>query len=289
MNTIDGKTLAKKLREHVAIKVAKDCKKKPKLVVFSVNPDPEGISFMAMKERATHELGGSFELIKYKHTPSFIDFANNVKRISELSTTTGIVIQKPLPFELNSPTLFNYVPLVKEIEGHKDKSPFCPPLALAALTVLKYLFSPEDSSVENLIVDIKKDQPLFKQFLKRKKVVIAGRGETGGKPIGHTLQGMGIPFIQTNSKTHDPDQYYKEADIIITCVGRKILTSKNIKPGVILINIGLRRENERWRGDYDEEEIENIASFYTPTPGGTGPFDIAYLMYNLYLATKMQQ
>ncbi len=77
--------------------------------------------------------------------------------------------------------------------------------------------------------------------------------------------------------------------MIITAVGKKVLTPQMLKKGVILINVGLRRENNKLKGDYDEKEIKDIASFYTPTPGGVGPIDVVYLFKNLVDAAKLQK
>lgn len=293
MKKIDGKKLAQQIRDALKKEVKRDLKAKkkliPKLVVFSVNADPEGASFIRMKEKAVKEMGGEFELISYKKTPRFEDFAQNLRRIAEDPKVTGIVIQKPLPAGLNTSTLFDYVPTVKEIEGHKNKTQFYPPIALAALTPLKHLFTTGDKrKIENVVVDLDHDANFFKQILKRKKIVVVGTGETGGKPIGDVLSRLHLNYININSKTPSPESFYREADVIITCVGRKVLKPSDLKPGVILLNIGLRRQNDQWMGDYDEDEVKDIASFYTPTPGGVGPLDIAYLMYNLVKATKMQ-
>ncbi len=293
MKKINGKLLAKQIRAYLKREVKRDliAKKKliPKLVVLSVNPAPEGASFLRMTEKATKELGGEFELITYKTTPRFEDFAQNLRRVADDPKVTGIVIQKPLPAGLSTSTLFDYVPTVKEIEGHKNKTPFYPPIALAALTPLKHLFAMGDKrNIENIIVNLERDQSFFKQVLKRKKIVVVGTGETGGKPIGDVLTKLRLNYININSKTPNADYFYLEADIIITCVGKKVLKASDLKPGVILLNIGIRREKDTWIGDYDEDEIKDIASFYTPTPGGIRPLDIAYLMYNLVKATKMQ-
>ena len=75
----------------------------------------------------------------------------------------------------------------------------------------------------------------------------------------------------------------------MTAVGKKILTPDVLKPEVILINVGLRRENNKLKGDYDEKEIKEIASFYSSTPGGIGPVDVLYLYKNLIEAAKLQR
>ncbi len=296
MKQINGKRLAQQIRTYLKQEVKRQflTKKKsrvvPKLVVLSVRATPEGASFIKTKEKATHALGGNFELVSFRRTPRFEEFAGSLREVASNPKVTGIVIQKPLPSQLNTVTLFDYVPIFKEIEGHKHKSPFYPPIGLAVLTVIKYIYSKGDKrNIKNIIVDMDKDMPFFRQLLKRKRIVVVGRGETGGKPLGEVLNRAKVNFININSQTPNPEAFLVEADIIITAVGRKVIKPEYLKKGVVLINIGLRREGDEWKGDYDEDEIKDIASFYTPTPGGVGPLDIAYLMYNLVEATKLQK
>jgi methylenetetrahydrofolate dehydrogenase (NADP+) / methenyltetrahydrofolate cyclohydrolase len=118
---------------------------------------------------------------------------------------------------------------------------------------------------------------------------LVGRGLTGGLPIGKALSFLNIPFLNTNSQTTDPHEYYKDADIIISAVGKKIIKKEMLKPNVILLNVGLRKElDESLKGDYEEKEISDIASFYSTTPGGIGPIDVLYLYKNLIDAAKLQ-
>ena len=285
---INGKKIAEVILKTLK-KEVKKLKKKPQLAVFLVGQNEENLSFVKMKEKATKKIGGKFQLYHFKKTPPFETFVNCLKTAGKDSNITGIVIQKPLPASLNTESLFDYIPAQKEIEGQKKKSYFYPPLGLAVLTILKYIFFPsKKKSIKELLVT-KKDKLAFKNIFKRKKVVLIGRGETGGKPIGKTLSEFKINYLNIHSQTPSPEIFYQEAEIIISAVGKKVLNKNMIKPGTILINVGLRKENGVWKGDYDDEEIKNIASFYTPTPGGIGPLDIAYLMNNLVEATKNQQ
>ncbi len=190
--------------------------------------------------------------------------------------------------QLQTDSLYNYIPLNKEIEGHKLKSTFSYPLGLAVLTILKYVFK-DSLAPKDLFVDLIKDAEFFKKNFQNKKIVIIGRGVTGGKPIGQTLKKLNFDYINTSSKTYDSEQYYKDADIIISAVGKKIIDGDCIKPGVILINVGVRRENDKLKGDYDEKDVKDIASFYTSTPGGVGPIDVIYLYKNLLEASKLQK
>jgi methylenetetrahydrofolate dehydrogenase (NADP+)/methenyltetrahydrofolate cyclohydrolase len=154
------------------------------------------------------------------------------------------------------------------------------------MTVLKYIYADGN---DNLLVDFNREKALFKRITRNLKVVLIGRGITGGRPIGKTLTAAGINYININSSTPNPNDYYKDADIIVTAVGKKVIHPEMLKEGVVLINVGLRREGGKLKGDYDEREIKNIASHYTPTPGGTGPIDVLYLFENLIEAAKLQK
>lgn len=286
--TISGKKIAEELRVHLKKEVKKLGKKSPlKLVVFLVGSAPDQLSFVKIKEKTARDLGIGFEFIHFKKVPGFEDFVRLVKEKSEDPKTTGIIIQQPLPNHLITDTIYNFIGREKDIEGNHIKTPFLPPLGLAALTVLKYAYSQKID--KKLFVDFSKDKLFFKKNFKNKKIVIIGRGITGGIPIGKTLTAFKMNFLGINSQTPNPELYYKEADIIISAVGRKVVNAENIKPGTILISAGLRKERGKLKGDYDEDEIKNIASFYTPTPGGLGPIDVTYLYKNLLDAAKLQR
>lgn len=285
---IDGTKIASYLQKLLKKEVLKLKKKKhPHLIVFLAKESPEQLSFVKIKSRHAREIGAGFELINFKSTPSFQKFASLLKEKSIHQETTGTIIQQPLPQELSTDSIYNYIPDVKEIEGVKKKSPFFPPIGLAVLTMIKFIYG-KGKLTPDLFVDIDRDRVFFKKLFKNKKVVLVGRGITGGKPIGKILTDVKINYISINSQTPNPESYYNGADLIITAVGKKIIEPSMLKPGVVLINVGMRKEGSRLKGDYDESEIKNIAASYTPTPGGVGPIDVVYLYKNLIDATKLQ-
>jgi len=287
---IDGKKIAHfigaLLRKDLRAKKKK--KKVPKLVVFLIGDAPEQRSYVKIKSLVAKKIGIKYQLVQLKSTPSFEDFAHKIKETSINPETTGIIIQQPLPAQLSTESLFDYIEDIKEIEGHKRKTRFSAPLGLAVLTLFKYIFGTQKLD-KHLLVDMNRDRRFFKKAFRNKKIVLMGRGITGGKPIGKTLTDAKINYIGINSKTPDATTYLKEADVIVTAVGKKVILPEMLKPGVVLINVGLRRENGRLRGDYDEAEIKKIASFYTPTPGGIGPIDVMYLYKNLIESYKLQK
>lgn len=286
---VDGKKISLFIQKQIKEEVKKLQKKtKVSLTVFLVGTSDDQLSFVKIKSKIAKDLGIEYKLIHLKHTPNFISFANRIKDEVNDPKVKGIIIQQPLPAQLSTDSIYDYIPVPKEIEGHRKKAVFYPPVGLAVLTIIKYIFS--GKKIDNrLIVNLQKDKSFFKKFLKNKKIVLIGRGATGGKPIGHVLQEAKINYININSQTINPQEYLQAADIIITAVGKKVIEPSMLKQGVILINMGIRKENGKLKGDYDEKEIKDIASYYTPTPGGAGPIDVAYLYKNLVDATKLQR
>ncbi len=282
--------ITKALKKALIQRVVKLKKRKitPKLITFLVGNSPEQLSYVAIKQKVARNLGVKFELIHLKEVPPFEVFANLLKEKANEAQTTGVIIQQPLPSKLFTETLYNFVPREKELEGHHPKSPFLPPLGLAVLTVLKHALQPK-TGFKNLFIDEKEDHSLFKNVIKHKKVVLIGRGLTGGQPIGKTLSYFHINYLNTNSQTDNPRQYYEEADVLITAAGQKVLTADMLKPGVILINVGLRKEGRKFKGDYDEAEVKSVASYFTETPNGIGPIDVIYLFKNLIDAAELQK
>ncbi|OGK62520.1 hypothetical protein A2334_05800 [Candidatus Roizmanbacteria bacterium RIFOXYB2_FULL_38_10] len=277
--------LEKVLKKEVSI--LKKKKKTIKLVIFLVGSSPEQLSFVKIKQRIAQRIGVKFEFINIKTTPPFEKFVRLIKETSHDPSTTGIIIQQPLPAQLSTDSIYDFIEIKKEIEGHRRKTEFFSPLGLAVLTLFKYLYV-HPKADKKLFVDMKTDIGSLKKALKHKKIVIIGRGITGGRPIGKTLTDAKINFVSTNSQTIKPEEYYREADVILTAAGKKVITPDIIKQGAILINVGVRKEKGLLRGDYDEKEVKDVASFYTATPGGIGPLDVLYLYKNLIDAAKMK-
>ncbi len=258
----------------------------PKLVTFLLHPTPEQQSFVSIKKRVGERLGINFELVAPNQLPSQKQLNDIIQKYAQDDKTTGIIIQLPLPAGINQHELYSIIPPEKEIEGHLTNSHFQFPLSLAVLTGIKYIFTENHPIDEQLMVDFEKDVHFFQSVLQDKKIVIAGRGPTGGGPIGKALKTLRIPFEMTHSGKTNADELYKQADMIITATGKKMIYPDNIKQGVMLLNVGLRKQNEELRGDYDEQEIADIASYYTETPGGLGPLDVLYLYKNIIDAAK---
>ncbi len=291
---LKGKTIAQTILDEIKSDVTIYRKKNkdappPQLVVFSINPDEATLAFLRNKKKAVEYIGGTFKLLRFGKNQRFEELANKLSEIAQDASNHAIIIQQPLPASLSTMTIFDFVPLEKEIEGYKLKTPFENPLSLAVLTMLKATYQPEaQKDYASVFVDLKKDATTLKNLLRKKKIVLIGRGRTGGRPTAEMLLKLHIPFVNLNSKTVSPEQFLREADIIISAVGKPVIESSFVRDGAVLISVGLRPDGASWAGDYIDAEVQGKVLAFTPTPGGVGPVTVAYLVSNLVAAWKMQ-
>lgn len=243
---IDGKQIADQILESLAAEIKK-LAQPPTLAIIQIGDDPASAAYIRQKQKAAERIGIQ---IVISHTLSDVSIFNN-----ELSIH-GVIIQRPVPGNDPIPAMIR----AKDVDGFLPNSPFTVPVALA---------------VEKLLESTKID-------FTKKNIVVIGRGETAGKPIHEYFTTSTV----IHSQTLNPEEILKNADIIISCVGKKrVIIKDSIKPGVILISVGIWRDTMgKLHGDYEESEILDIASFYTPTPGGVGPVNVACLMQNVVKA-----
>lgn len=273
---IDGREIAEDLLDTLYPKV-NELKKNgltPTLAVILVGDDPGSLSYIKQKKNTAEKIGAKLLVEQLPATTSTDTLLSAISHFNKNSSIHGIIIQRPVPI-LHAQDVLRKVTITKDIDGFLPRSPFAAPVARAITTILGYIHRQLQN--QNLI------QNDFLPWIQNQNIAIVGRGETAGVPISIMLEKYAcIPTI-IHSQTQDPQKILKNATIIISCAGKpKIITKSNITAGVILIGVGLfRMEDGKLHGDYDEEEIKDIASFYTPTPGGVGPVNVASLMQNL--------
>jgi methylenetetrahydrofolate dehydrogenase (NADP+) / methenyltetrahydrofolate cyclohydrolase len=246
------------------------------LAIIIIGNDPASLSYIKQKIKAADKINIKYIIYslpldtKSKELKTLIDKLNIDPLIS------GIIIQRPVPIPIKQSDILEFVNPQKDVDGFVKNTNFTVPVVKAIQKILINIY--------NLL---QLDDNNFNNWLNTKNVVIIGRGETAGKPIYNYLKNCTTSISNLHSKIINPDKFIKKADIIISCVGKpNIITSHNIKKNVILIGVGLHKNDEnRIIGDYNEEEIKDIASFYTPTPGGVGPVNVASLMENLVNST----
>lgn len=269
---IDGKAIAEAMLTDLTSQVAilKNDGVVPTLAVILVGDDSESLAYIRQKKKATERIGGRFIFEKLPKTALPKEVAAHVAMYNRDPSVHGLIVQRPLPKHFDM-SVNESVDPKKDVDGFVKNSPFDVPIVKAVLNVLEHI---HPSS--------------FTEWLRQQNIVIMGRGETAGKPIADALARLQCATSVVHSQTPNPNDITRQADIIISCVGKQhVITSSAIKSGVILVSVGLTRgEDSNLHGDYEEEGVKDIASWYTPTPGGVGPLNIASLMQNLVLAAQ---
>jgi methylenetetrahydrofolate dehydrogenase (NADP+) / methenyltetrahydrofolate cyclohydrolase len=260
---IDGKKISQNILDELKKKVEKLKEKNitPHLAIILVGDNSASITYVNQKKIKAEQIGANTTIIRLPSNISESELIQIVKPFNQNKTIHGIIVQQPLPQNINTETITQAIDPKKDVDGFNSKSQFAMPIALAILDIIKNIGISD---------------------FKSKSIVVIGKGETGGKPIIQALQELGIKPSIVDSQTENPENITKNADIIISAVGKtNIIKQEMMKQNAILIGVGQHKENGKIIGDYDEEKIKDIASFYTPTPGGVGPIDVTMLLKNL--------
>ncbi len=268
----------------------------PHLVVILVGENPASVAYVNLKQKKGEEIGAKVTILRYPETVTTNELVEKIKLLNDDPFVHGILIQRPLPEHLDVEKLELTTAPEKDIDGFHPDSPYTLPLPLAVVNVLEEVYYPSSELSESRSIHVldstsfRSNNKDFIAWLSQQNIVLLGKGPTGGGPILAHLTTLGITPTVIDRKTPHPEEIMKQADIIIAATGREnMVTADNIKKGVILVGVGvLRGKDGKLTGDYNEEEIKNIASYYTPTPKGVGPINVALLMQNLITAAERQ-
>ena len=275
---IDGKKFADNLCNKIAEEVTKlkDKNITPGLAVVRVEGDPASAVYVNMKAKKTKEVGmHSVTKILDKNT-SQDDLLKVVEELNNDKSINGILVQLPLPKQINADSIINTINPEKDVDGFH------------AINTGR-LWSNIDSLVpctplgcKMLLLDELKD-------LTGKKAIIVGRSNIVGKPMASLLISENCTVTIAHSKTENLKDEVKKSDIVIAAVGvPEMIKGSWIKPGATVIDVGINRiENgeKKLVGDVEFSEVKKIAGAITPVPGGVGPMTIACLLHNTLIAT----
>lgn len=265
---LDGKQISKEIRENLKKEVDK-LAVKPGLAVVLVGEDPASQVYVNNKEKACHEIGFYSKKIVLPESTTREELLAVIDQLNTEPRIHGILCQFPLPAPLRS--IENEI--VLRINPEKDVDGFHPMSRFTSCTP------------KGIIELIKRTGvPIG-----GKHAVVMGRSHMVGKPVALLLLGEDATITITHSKTQNLKEIVRSADIVVAAIGKpKFVTKDMIKPGAIVIDVGINRTNEGLVGDVDYEAISEAASYITPVPGGVGPMTIAMLMDNVLTAYHNQ-
>lgn len=266
---IDGKQIAASYRETLTKRVSALRAQGivPKLKVILIGDDPASHSYVRGKERAAAEIGIDSQVIRFDDTISEREVLELIDSMNEDDELHGILVQLPLPKQIDE----NRV--IMRISPDKDVDGFHPMNVGKMMLGLDTLLPCTPHGILHLV----KTQT----DLVGKHVVVVGRSQIVGKPVGMLFLNESATVTYCHSKTNDLGAMTRQADILIVAVGRAgLVTADMVKPGAIVIDVGVNRVDNRLVGDVDFEGVGDVASAITPVPGGVGPMTITMLMHN---------
>ena len=277
---IDGKQLAKKIRENLKLE-CEELKEQgidPKLAVIMVGDNPASKVYVRNKSRACNEVGIEYQEYLLPENATQKELLELIKKLNQDKEINGILLQSPLPQHLNINEAFKTITYSKDVDGFT-------PASVGKLCI------GEDTFISCTPYGVIKMFEEYNIDLKGKNVVILGRSNIVGKPLIQCCLQKDATVTVCHSKTKNLSEYTKKADVIIAAIGKaKFLTEDMVKDGVVIIDVGINRQDDgKLVGDVDFENVSKKASYITPVPGGVGPMTIAMLMNNVIKAAKEQQ
>lgn len=268
---IDGKLVKKEKLLELKAKLL-ELQHLPCLCVIQVGEDEASKVYVKQKEKLCEELGYRFI---HKKLPADIEEVMLIQEIDLLNLdegVDGIIVQMPLPQHIDAIKVLNTIDSTKDVDGLTYLSSgrllqgaegFIPCTPKGVMDLLQYY----DISVEG------------------KNCLVIGRSILVGKPMAHLLLDNNGTVVIAHSKTPNLKELALQADIIVSCVGKKwLVTEDMVKEGAVIIDVGINREEGKLYGDVDFDRVSQKASYITPVPGGVGQMTVYELCENTYKA-----
>ena len=269
---LDGKKLSEKILSDLKKEIS-EINRPIELAIVLVGNNPASLAYTKRKQKIGEELGIKVKIYKYEENISTRKLREEINKLNKNKKIKGIIAQLPLPNHINTESMLDAIKAKKDIDVlgresvgrlYKNKSKILPPT----------------------VAGIKKLLDEYKIKYKGKNVAIVGYGSLVGKPASMVFANEGASIFVLRSSTKNKNKLLREADIIISGVGKpNLITKKDVKKGVIIMDAGMSEQNGKLVGDV-ADEVKKIAKYITPVPGGVGPMTVAMLFWNLLELVK---
>ncbi|HDF1478656.1 TPA: bifunctional methylenetetrahydrofolate dehydrogenase/methenyltetrahydrofolate cyclohydrolase FolD [Staphylococcus aureus] len=277
---LDGKQIAKDYRQGLQdqVEALKEKGFTPKLSVILVGNDGASQSYVRSKKKAAEKICMISEIVHLEETATEEEVLNELNRLNNDDSVSGILVQVPLPKQVSEQKILEAINPEKDVDGfhpinigklYIDEQTFVPCTPLGIMEILKH-------------ADID---------LEGKNAVVIGRSHIVGQPVSKLLLQKNASVTILHSRSKDMASYLKDADVIVSAVGKPGLVTKDVvKEGAVIIDVGnTPDENGKLKGDVDYDAVKEIAGAITPVPGGVGPLTITMVLNNTLLAEKMRR
>ncbi len=275
---IDGNALSRQLRTEVAARTAalKSRGITPGLAVVLVGDNPASQVYVRNKVKACEDVGFHSVLEKYDASMTEEQLLARVQALNNDPSIHGILVQLPLPKHIDDHKVIEAISPLKDVDGFHVAS-------AGALMVGEVGFkacTPYGC--------MKMLESIGMKDLSGKHAVVIGRSNIVGKPMAMMLLAANATVTVCHSGTADLAAMTRQADVVVAAVGkRNVLTADMVKPGAVVIDVGMNRNDEgKLCGDVDFEGVKQVAGYITPVPGGVGPMTITMLLVNTLEAAE---
>ena len=274
---IDGNALSQKLRAEVSSRTAALKAKgiTPGLAVILVGENPASQVYVRNKVKACQDSGLHSLLEKYPEDLTEKALLERIESLNQDPSIHGILVQLPLPKHIDAQKVIEAISPNKDVDGFHIAS------AGALMTGMPGFWPCTPYGCMKMLESIAYD-------LKGKHAVVIGRSNIVGKPMAMMLLQKNATVTICHSATPNLKAMTLQADVIVAAVGkRNVLTADMVKPGAVVLDVGMNRNDEgKLCGDVDFEGVEKVASYITPVPGGVGPMTITMLLVNTLEAAE---
>ncbi|HWP92223.1 MAG TPA: bifunctional methylenetetrahydrofolate dehydrogenase/methenyltetrahydrofolate cyclohydrolase FolD [Thermodesulfobacteriota bacterium] len=269
---IDGKEVSQHIRKEVANEVLKLKGERgitPGLAAVLVGDNPASQIYVRNKRKACEEAGIYSEEYRLAEETTEDELLSLIMRLNEDKRIHGILVQLPLPKQINETKILRSVSPLKDIDGFHPEN-------------VGFLVEGNPRFIPCTPHGIIKLLDYYKIEIQGKEAVVVGRSNIVGKPVSLLLLHRHATVTICHSRTRPLEEVTRRADILVAAMGRaKFITGNMVKEGVAVIDVGINRlDDGKLVGDVDFESVREKASYITPVPGGVGPMTIAMLLWN---------
>lgn len=279
---LDGKQLARQLQAEIAEEVAEFIENNgvvPCLAAVLVGDDPASMAYVRNKQKACERVGIESLLHRLPASASQDELLTLLGRLNKDPAVHGILVQLPLPPHLDAGRLLQAVSPLKDVDGFHAEN-------VGRLVQGRPRFVPcTPLGIQRLL--LRNEIPIAGQH-----VVVLGRSDIVGKPMALLLMQRGSGGDATvtvcHSRSRDLPELTRTADVLIVAVGRaRFVTADMVRPGAVVVDVGIHRVDDRLVGDVDFDAVRQVASAITPVPGGVGPLTVTMLLENTLRAARL--
>ncbi|MHA1965097.1 MAG: bifunctional 5,10-methylenetetrahydrofolate dehydrogenase/5,10-methenyltetrahydrofolate cyclohydrolase [Candidatus Thorarchaeota archaeon] len=279
-HVIKGRRLSNRLRKEVKVEVEKLVEKyglSPKLVTIIVGEDQGSQMYVRMKHKASNKAGILSEHHDLSDSISQEELLELINKLNEDKTVHGILIQLPLPKQIDEKTVISAIDPLKDVDGFSPAN------------VYRLFYGEEDLSAATPHGIVTMLDRIGWDDLSGKQAVIINRSNIVGKPLIMLLLNRNATVTVCHSRTKDLPSFTRQADVLVSAIGRRtaeedpfFISEDMVKEGAVVIDVATPH------GDVDFEKVKQKALCVTPVPGGVGPMTIAMLLKNVLAAYRAQ-